>query len=91
MCGHIIRPFQRMFIVWLVLRHQVVEDTFHIAPHIGVVIFVNAQSTTRMFREDIDDTRLWQLWQLAYYLTCNEVKSSCSGFQFYLYLMEQCL
>lgn len=91
MCGHIIRPLQRMFIVRLVLRHQVVEDTFHIAPHIGVVIFVYAQSTTRMFREDINDTRLWQLWQLANYLARYEVKSSCSRFQFYLYLIEHCL
>ena len=58
MCWHIIGTFQNMLIVGLILWDKTVEDGFHVNPHVRITVFVDAQSATRMLREDIDDTSL---------------------------------
>ena len=47
-----------MLILWTILWNQSVEDGFHIHTDIRICIFIDAQSTTRMLREDVHDTVL---------------------------------
>ena len=58
MSRHIIGTFQGMLIVGLILRNQAIEDGFHVNPHVRITVLIDAQSATRMFREDIHDTSL---------------------------------
>lgn len=87
MGGHVVRTLQRVLVVGLIFWHQTVEDGLHIDTHIGVAILVDAQSTTCVLREDVDDARLWQLGQLTQYLVCHKMKASRFGLQCYFYLL----
>ena len=58
MSWHVIGPLQSMLVVGLILWNYAIEDGFHVNPHIWITVLIDAQSTTRMLREDIDDTSL---------------------------------
>ena len=73
---HIIGTLQSMLIVGLILWNYMIEDGFHINPHVWITVLIDAQSTTRMLRKNVDDTCLRQLWQLTKYLTRHQVKAS---------------
>ncbi len=58
MSWHVIGTLQSMLVVGLILWNYAIEDGFHVNPHIWITVLIDAQSTTRMLREDIDDTSL---------------------------------
>jgi hypothetical protein len=76
MSRHVVSPLQRMLIFWTILWDKTVEDGFHVFPNIWICIFVDAQSTTRMLRKNVDDTSLGQFWQLTHYLTSHQMETS---------------
>jgi predicted DNA-binding protein (MmcQ/YjbR family) len=55
---HIVCTFQRMLVLRTVLWNQAIEDGFHINPHVWITVLIDAQSATRMLREDVHDARL---------------------------------
>ena len=73
---HIVSTLQRMLILRTILWNQSVEDSLHIDANIWITVFVDAQSTTSMLREDVHDARLRQLWQLAHYLARHQMKAA---------------
>ena len=50
---HIVSTLQRMLILRTILRHETVENRFHIHTNIRVTVLVDAQSATGMLREDV--------------------------------------
>ncbi len=60
MSWHVIGTLQSMLIVRLILWNQAIEYGFHVNPHVWITILIDAQSTTRMFCEDVDNTSLRQ-------------------------------
>jgi hypothetical protein len=85
---HIVSSFQRMHILWPILRDKAVEDDFHIYTNIWICILIDAQSAARMLAEYVDDTGLRQFWQLTHYLACHQMKASWLGRKYYLYLLN---
>ncbi len=83
---HIVCTFQRMLVLWTVLRNQAVEDGFHIHANIGIAVFVDTQSTAGVLREDVYNARLWQFWQLAQYFARHQMKTATFRLQGYFYL-----
>jgi hypothetical protein len=53
-----------------------VEDGFHVYTNIRVSVLIDAQSTTRMLTEYVEDTSLRQFWQLTHYLARYQMKAS---------------
>jgi hypothetical protein len=48
MSGHIIRSFQSVLVIRLILRYEPVINIFHISTHRRIPILTNRQGTTRM-------------------------------------------
>ena len=42
-CRHVVRTFQRMFVVWRVFRDRRIEVAFHISPHVRIGVFIDRQ------------------------------------------------
>ena len=84
---HVIGSFQCVFVLWSVLRHQTVENGFHIHTHIRVCVLVDAKSATRMLAEYVDDACLRQLGQLTQYLARYQMETTGFGFKRYLSLL----
>ena len=63
MRGHIVRPFQGMFIVRRVLRHHHIQVPLKITAHIRVGVFINGQRGGGMLNKQMQQTNL-QIRQL---------------------------
>ena len=57
MCGHIVQAFEGVLVVGTTFWYEAVEDGFHICTDIGVAIFVDAKSATRVLGEYVDKSR----------------------------------
>ena len=77
---HIVGTLQRMFILWSILRDKAIENSLHIHANIRISILIDAQSTTGVLTEDVDDARFGQLGQLAQYLTGYQMEAARLGF-----------
>ena len=87
MSRHIVGTLQRMFILRTILRHEAIEDGFHIDANIRVAVLVDAQSATGMFREDGHDARLRQFRQLTHYLARHQMEATTFRLQGYFNLL----
>ena len=76
MGGHVVSAFERVFVVGLTFLHQVVEDGLHVGAYVGVGIFVDAQRSTGMLDEEVQQSRLRQGWKLAKHFFGDEVETS---------------
>ena len=70
-----------------ILRHEAIEDGFHIDANIRVAVLVDAQSATGMFREDGHDARLRQFRQLTHYLARHQMEATTFRLQGYFNLL----
>ena len=57
MCGHIVQAFEGVLVAGTTFWYEAVEDGFHICTDIGVAIFVDAKSATRVLGEYVDKSR----------------------------------
>ena len=85
--GHIVSTFQGVLVCRVVLWRQTVEDCLHVHSHIGIAVFVDAQSAAGVLCEDVHDARLWQLWQLAHDFARYQVEASSFRLQGYFNLL----
>ena len=79
MSRHVVGTFQRVLVLRSVLGNQPVENGLHVHAHIRVAVLVDAESATRMLREDIDDASLRELRQLSQNFIRHQVESPRSG------------
>ena len=84
---HIVCTFQRMLVLRTILRHEAIEDGFHIDANIRITVLVDAQSATGMLREDVHDACLREFWQLAHYLACHQMEAATFRLQGYFNLL----
>ena len=69
MCRHVVAAFKGVLVIGLVLWYEMVEDCRQVTTYIWVVILVQAESTTGVFDEKVQQTSFGQGGQL----TCNFV------------------
>ena len=79
MSRHVVGTFQRVFLFRSVLGNQSIENGLHVHAHIRVAVLVDAESATRMLREDIDDASFREHRQLSQNLIRHQVESPRSG------------
>ena len=84
---YIVGTLQRMLILRTILWNQSVEDSLHIDANIWITVFVDAQSATGVFRENVHNAGLRQFRQLTYYLARHKMESATFRFQGYFYLL----
>ena len=80
-------PLNVELIPGTVLRNQTIEDGLHIQTNIWISIFVDAQSATSMFCEDVHDARLRQFRQLTHYLARHQMETTTFRLQGYFNLL----
>ena len=87
MCGHVVRTFEDMSIVRHILRYEPVVNSFHVTPHVRIPVLTNAQRTTRMLHKEIEQSRLWQLWQMTKHFICYQMEAAGPRLQLKFYLL----
>ena len=84
---HVISALQYMIVIWLIIRHDVVENLIHIGTDIRVCILVYCESAGCMLHKNIQQSGLGKrIWQPADYLTGYQMTATphCRQFEFYL-------
>ena len=72
---HIIGPLKGVSVVRHILRHEPVVNRLHIPSYVRVPVLTNTQSTTGMLYEEVEQSRLRQLWQMPEYLIGYQMES----------------
>ena len=57
--GHVVEPLKHMVVVRFVLAYHVVENLFHVAPYVGIGIFVYGQCTRCVLDKEVEHAYLW--------------------------------
>ena len=87
MGGHIVGAFEGVLVAGLVFGDEAIEDGFHIDAHIGVAVFVDGESATGVFGEEVEDASLGQSGQLAEYFSCDQMEASRLGAECEFFLL----
>lgn len=57
---HIVGAFERVLIIRLIFRHEMIHDALHVAPNVGVGIFIYRQTARGVFHKNVEQAALRQ-------------------------------
>ncbi len=81
MGGHVVGPFQRVFVIGFPFPHETVEDRRHVAPHVGVGVFVEGERRRGVLQEEVEQARFGQRGQVPQDFVRDQVEAPASGAQ----------